>query len=172
MAEVSFYPNKNITGSDGHCVTQKQSTALQQPKAAASCLKSCPAPKQTENDPWKMRITMGIHLITEIHCCAVLSSANERAPAFATVRQPRKRAVKTTISLLPPSAEMSQGEPGVTPSCCVSIRGIIPCFANCAGKSFPPVKTGSPVGFPSCLQTHSGSTASPGPRRGTVSHSR
>lgn len=102
-------------------------------------LKSYSAPKQTENDPWKTHITMAIHLITEIHCCAVRSSANEDTLAVATLGQPRERAVKGTISLLPPSAEMSQGEPGVTPSRCVSIHDTILCFASCAGKPFSPV---------------------------------
>ena len=86
-----------------------------------------------------MHITMGIHLITEIHCCTVLSSANEYALAVATLRQPRERAVKGTICLLPLSAEMSQGEPGVPPSYRISIRDTILCFASCAGKPFVPV---------------------------------
>lgn len=156
-------------GSD--CVTQWQSSGSQQPKAPASCLKSYPAPKQTESDPCKMHIAMGIHLIMEIHCCAVPSSANEYTSAVATFRQPRERAAKGTISLLPPSAEMSQREPGVTPGCCVSIHDIVLCFPNCAGKHFSSVKTGSPFGLLSCLQTLLGSAVSPGPRRGTVSQS-
>lgn len=112
-------------GSDH--VTWWQSSGLQQLTAPTSCLKSYPAPKQTVSDPRKTHITVGIRLITEIHCCTVLSSANEYVPAVPTLRQPRERAVKGTISLLPPSAEMSQGEPGVTPSYRASVCDAMLC---------------------------------------------
>jgi len=56
------------------------------PLAPASGLKCHAAPKQAENTPRKMHITMSIHLPTETDCCAAPSSANEHVPAVATLR--------------------------------------------------------------------------------------